>query len=138
MVYTGEIQLKSEGDTDILDITSLVCDHINLSRINKGLCNVFVPGSTGAITSIEYEAGVVQDLRSAIERLAPGDIPYQHDRAWGDGNGHSHVRAALLGPSFSVPIIDGRPQLGTWQQVVFVDFDNRPRNRTLIVQILGE
>jgi secondary thiamine-phosphate synthase enzyme len=99
---------------------------------------VFVPGSTGAVTTIEYEEGVVGDLKQAIERFAPRTIEYAHDAAWGDGNGYSHVRAAMLGPSLSIPVIDGAMTLGTWQQVVLIDFDNRPRQRRVIQQIIGE
>ncbi len=138
MVYTGEIRLQSAGECDILDITGEVSRAVEQSGVHSGLCCVFVTGSTGAITSIEYEPGVVQDLKSAIERMAPRDMTYQHDLAWRDGNGHSHVRAALMGPSYTVPILEGRMQLGTWQQIVFIDFDNRPRRRSLVVQIVGE
>jgi secondary thiamine-phosphate synthase enzyme len=99
---------------------------------------VFVPGSTAAVTTIEYEDGVLEDLRNAIERLAPRSLPYRHDARWGDGNGYAHVRAALLGPSLAVPIADGRPLLGTWQQVVLVDCDNRPRRRKVVMQVMGE
>jgi secondary thiamine-phosphate synthase enzyme len=99
---------------------------------------VFVPGSTAAVTTIEFESGVVADLKGAIDRMAPADIPYEHNARWGDGNGYSHVRAALMGPSLYVPIVDGRPSLGTWQQVVLCDFDNRPRTRRVVLQVVGE
>jgi secondary thiamine-phosphate synthase enzyme len=108
------------------------------SKIKDGLVTVFCPGSTGSITTIEYESGVLKDLQKAIEKVAPSDVPYEHDRRWGDGNGFSHVRAALMKPSLSVPLIKGRLSLGTWQQIVFIDFDNRSRNRSLLVHIIGE
>ena len=138
MVFSGEIAVATEGDTDIRDVTPEVRDLIGRSGIAAGLCTVFVPGSTGAVTSIEFEPGAVADLAAAVRRIAPPDIPYRHDLNWGDGNGYSHVRAALVGPSFTVPVQSGRPLLGTWQQIVFLDFDNRPRQRNLIVQIVGE
>jgi len=99
---------------------------------------VFCPGSTGAITTIEYESGVLQDLKDALERIAPSDISYQHDRRWEDGNGFSHVRAALMKPGLTVPLVSGRLTLGTWQQIVFIDFDNRSRHREIVVQVVGE
>jgi secondary thiamine-phosphate synthase enzyme len=108
------------------------------SGIRDGLLTVFCRGSTGAVTTIEYESGVVNDLKKAIERVAPSNITYEHDKRWGDGNGFSHVRAALMKPSLTVPVMGGRLELGTWQQLVFIDFDNRPRNREIIVQITGE
>ncbi len=138
MIFTAYINLKTQGHTDILDITQEVSNYITESGISTGLVNIFCPGSTGSITTIEFEPGVIEDLRRAIERIAPSDIPYEHNKRWGDGNGYSHVRAALLKPSLTIPIIDGQLQLGTWQQIVFIDFDNRPRKRTLIVQIIGQ
>jgi secondary thiamine-phosphate synthase enzyme len=106
--------------------------------MRNGLVTVFVPGSTAGITTIEYEPGVVEDLKKAIERLAPQNIHYDHDARWGDGNGFAHVRASLLGPSLTVPFQEGNLLVGTWQQIVLVDFDNRPRNREIIVQVTGE
>lgn len=138
MVYQGEIRTDTHGDSEIIDITDQVVDQIAQSGIRAGICTVFVPGSTGAITTIEFEPGVISDLREAIDRIAPQNIHYRHDQAWGDGNGHSHVRAALLGPSFTVPVRNGEAVLGTWQQIVFIDFDNRPRSRKLAVHVLGE
>ncbi len=111
---------------------------VESSGIADGLATVFVPGSTAGITSIEYESGAVHDLKQAIERLAPMDMHYDHDARWGDGNGFSHVRAALMGASFTVPLAGGGLQLGTWQQIVLCDFDNRSRNREIVVQIIGE
>jgi secondary thiamine-phosphate synthase enzyme len=110
---------------------------VDRSGIEDGLVTVFCPGSTGAVTSIEYESGALSDLQKAIERLAPSNIPYEHDRRWGDGNGFSHVRAALMKPSLTIPLIQGRLTLGTWQQIVFIDFDNRRRHRDVLVHVLG-
>jgi len=126
------------ADTDILDLTEDVAQILVQSGVREGQVLVFTPGSTAGITTIEFESGVVFDLEQAIERLAPRDMHYDHDARWGDGNGYSHVRAALLGPSMAVPIIDGQLQLGTWQQIVLCDFDNRPRDRRIIVQVTGE
>lgn len=137
-VINTSIALSTKGNADIIDITSQVDGIVKSSKIKNGLVAIFVPGSTGALTTIEYESGAIEDLRRAIERIAPENIEYKHNLKWGDGNGHSHVRAALLGPSIAVPIIDGKMALGTWQQIVFIDFDNRPRNRKIVVQIMGE
>ena len=131
------LSFKTSNDTDIIDITPQVSKQVEKSGLTDGHVLIFVPGSTAAITTIEYESGVVRDLKEAIERLAPMDIPYRHDARWGDGNGYAHVRAALLGPSLTVPLINGRLVLGTWQQIVLVDFDNRPRNREILVSISG-
>ncbi len=138
MVITKIAEISTQSDTDIVDITGLVAQHLAKSEIQRGAMILFVPGSTGALTTIEYESGVIQDLRDAIERLVPRDVAYAHDRRWGDGNGYSHVRAALLGPSLHIPIVDGRLSLGTWQQVVLINFDNRARRRRLIIQLMGE
>ena len=137
MVHSETISLNTKGFTDIIDITPQVSSIVEQSRIHDGLVTVFCPGSTGALTTIEYESGVIRDLQKAIERLIPSDIPYDHDRRWGDGNGFSHVRAALMKPSLTLPLIQGRLALGTWQQIVFIDFDNRGRQRKLVVQIVG-
>jgi secondary thiamine-phosphate synthase enzyme len=138
MIYSEEVSLNTKGFTDIIDLTSRVIDILNRSKIKDGLVTVFCPGSTGSVTTIEYESGVLRDLQKAIEKIVPSDIPYEHDKRWGDGNGFSHVRAALMKPSLSIPLIKGKLTLGTWQQIVFIDFDNRGRNRNLIVQIVGE
>ena len=138
MNYSETISISTKGFSDIIDITDRVDSVVGHSKIKDGLVTVFCPGSTGSITTIEYESGVLRDLQKAIEKIAPSDIPYEHDRRWGDGNGFSHVRAALMKPSLSIPIIKGRLTLGTWQQIVFIDFDNRRRERNLIVQIVGE
>ena len=126
------------ADTDIQDLTQDVAQILAQSGVSEGQVLVFTPGSTAGITTIEFESGVVFDLEQAIERLAPHDMHYDHDARWGDGNGYSHVRAALLGPSMAVPVIDGQLQLGTWQQIVLCDFENRPGERRIIVQVMGE
>ncbi|MGB6122819.1 MAG: secondary thiamine-phosphate synthase enzyme YjbQ [Bacteroidota bacterium] len=108
------------------------------SKIQEGIATLFVPGSTAGITTIEFESGAVADLRKAVERLAPENVHYDHDARWGDGNGFAHVRAALLGPSLTVPVVEGQLTLGTWQQIVLVDFDNRPRRREVMIHLLGE
>jgi secondary thiamine-phosphate synthase enzyme len=138
MIHSETISLSTKGFGDILDITHHVDAMINRSRIENGLVTVFCPGSTGAVTTIEYESGVLRDLQKAIEKIVPSDIPYEHDRRWGDGNGFSHVRAALMKPSLSIPMVKGRLALGTWQQIVFIDFDNRRRERNILVQVMGE
>lgn len=138
MVHTETISLRTKGFSDILDITPQVSAVLGRSQIKNGLVTVFCPGSTGAITTIEYESGVLKDLQKAIETIVPSHIPYEHDRRWGDGNGFSHVRAALLKPSLTIPVVNGALTLGTWQQIVFIDFDNRSRQRKLNVQVMGE
>jgi secondary thiamine-phosphate synthase enzyme len=139
MKLAYEVLLRpTTGETDIQDLTRDVARVLAQSGVNEGQVLVFTPGSTAAITTIEFENGVVSDLERAIERLAPRDMHYDHDARWGDGNGYSHVRAALLGPSLTVPVIEGQLQLGTWQQIVLCDFDNRPRERRIIVQVMGE
>jgi secondary thiamine-phosphate synthase enzyme len=138
MVITETLSLPTKGFSDIIDLTGKVETIARSSGIANGLVTVFCPGSTGAVTTIEYESGVLEDLKGAIEELAPSDRAYAHDRRWGDGNGFAHVRSALLGPSLSVPLVRGNLGLGTWQQIVFIDFDNRRRQRKILVQILGE
>jgi secondary thiamine-phosphate synthase enzyme len=138
MVKTGRISLNTRGFTDVLDITDKVASILNHSGIQNGLVTVFCSGSTGSITTIEYESGVIHDLQKAIEKIIPSNIPYEHDKRWGDGNGFSHVRAALMKPSLTIPLVKGNLTLGTWQQIVFIDFDNRGRNRNIIVQVVGE
>ncbi len=138
MIVTKTIKLQTQGFSDILNITAQVLSILEGSSISDGLICVFCPGSTGSVTTIEYESGVLHDLKKALERIAPSDIPYRHDERWGDGNGFAHVRAALMKPSLTIPLVSGRPTLGTWQQIVFIDFDNRKRHREIIVQIIGE
>ena len=137
-VRTFREQIESRGEADVTDITGLAERALQQSRLKDGILNVFVPGSTAAVTTIEFESGVIQDLRDAVDRLVPRSIPYKHDMRWGDGNGYSHVRAALLKPGLAVPFQEGRLLLGTWQQLVLIDFDNRPRSRTLLFQLVGE
>lgn len=138
MIFSETISLSTKGFSDILDITHHVDGVIDRSRIENGLVTVFCSGSTGAVTTIEFESGVLKDLQRAIERIAPSNIPYEHDKRWGDGNGFSHVRATLMKPSLTVPLIKRRLALGTWQQIVFIDFDNRKRKRNILVQVMGE
>lgn len=137
-VVTTHISVKTRGEVDIIDITENVEKAVSDSSLEKGIVTVFVPGSTGALTTIEYEPGLLHDLPVALERLAPKGIGYEHERRWHDGNGHSHVRASILGPSLTVPFNEGRLTLGTWQQIVFVELDVHPRTRELVVQIIGE
>ena len=136
-ILNSDISFKTSSDTDIIDITSHVARKVAESGLTEGQALVFVPGSTAAVTTIEYESGVMRDFKGAVERFAPIGIPYRHDAKWGDGNGFAHVRAAFLGPSLTVPLIMGRLALGTWQQIVLVDFDNEPRNRKVLVTISG-
>lgn len=138
MIFSEAISLSTKGFSDIIDITPSVTAVVEKSKIKNGTVTIFCPGSTGAVTTIEYESGVLEDLKKAIERMAPPDIPYAHDRRWGDGNGFSHVRAALIGPSLTVPFLQGDLALGTWQQIVFIDFDNRRRERNIRVMVMGE
>ncbi len=135
---TTELHLETKGEPDIIDITQEVKTHVHQSKIKSGLVTIFCIGSTGAVTTIEYEPGLLEDLPAALNRFAPKDAIYQHHLRWQDGNGHSHVRAAIIGPSLSIPIIGGDLPLGTWQQIVFLELDVRPRQRKLIVQITGE
>ena len=138
MTHTRTLQIDTEGFSDVRDLTPSVQETLRSSAIRNGIATVFVPGSTAAITTIEYEEGAVNDLKRAIERIAPRSIHYDHDARWGDGNGFAHIRASLMGPSLCVPVAGGRMLLGTWQQIVLVDFDNRPRSRDVVVHIVGE
>lgn len=135
---TKNIQLKSKGETDNIDITDHVSQAIEESSVSNGIATVFVAGSTAALTTIEYEPGLKHDFPQMLSRVAPKDIVYEHDNAWHDGNGHSHVRASLIGPSLTIPVVGGKLTLGTWQQIIFLEMDTRPRNRNVIVQMLGE
>lgn len=132
------VERPTTADTDILDLTDEVAALVAESGVAEGTVTVFTPGATAGVTAIEYESGCLNDLRRAFELLAPRDGDYEHNLRWGDGNGYSHVRAALLGPSLTVPVVEGRPLLGTWQQVVVCDFDNRPRSRRIVLQVQGE
>jgi len=138
MVITKKISLQTKGECDITDITPQVEKELGGADINSGLVTLFVAGSTAGLSTVEFEPGLVSDLQGMWERIVPRNIPYNHDRRWGDGNGYSHVRASLLGASLVVPFNDRRLTLGTWQQIVLVDFDNRPRSRQIILQIMGE
>ncbi len=137
-VTTHTLHIPTRGMTDVVNLTDRVADLVRQSALRNGIATVFVPGSTAGVTTIEFESGVLGDLKDAFARLIPQDIHYSHDARWGDGNGFSHVRASLLGPSLTVPFSKGKLLLGTWQQLVLVDFDNRSRNREVIVQIQGE
>ncbi|HIH86576.1 MAG TPA: YjbQ family protein [Methanosarcinales archaeon] len=137
-IITGYITFDTKGHSDIIDITRQVQQEIGNSGLNDGSVLIFVPGATGALTTIEYEPGLVSDLQDALERIAPQGLEYAHNLKWGDGNGHSHVRASLMSPSLTVPFVDGKMTLGTWQQIIFIDLDNRSRSRKLVVQVTGE
>ena len=136
--FMDKIPLDTQGEGDIRNITQQVQKIAQRSGIKNGLVCIFNSGSTGAVTTLEYEPGLLVDLPNALERLAPKDITYQHELRWHDGNGHSHVRASIIGPSLTVPLENGNLLLGTWQQIVFLEFDNRPRNRQVRVQVIGE
>jgi len=137
-VESQELRFRTHREGEILDITNKTQRVIESSRMRSGVAVLFVPGSTGAITTIEYEPGLLADLPVALERLAPKDASYEHEKRWHDGNGHSHVRASMIGPDLSVPFQDKKLTLGTWQQIVFLELDVRPRDRTVIVQLVGE
>jgi secondary thiamine-phosphate synthase enzyme len=137
-VFSHRERIKTKGECEVRDVTALAENALHASRFRNGILNVFVPGSTAGVTTIEFESGAIQDLRTAIERLAPNNIHYEHDKRWGDGNGYSHVRAALIKPGLAIPFQEGHLVLGTWQQIVLIDFDNRPRTRELIFQLVGE
>lgn len=136
-VATHEIKLSTKGDNDVHDITGEVASAVKESGVRNGLVAVFVPGSTAGVTAIEHEPGMVRDLQEFIDRTAPADARYHHNHG-GESNGHAHVRSAFIGPSLTVPLIDGRLGLGTWQQIVLVDFDDRPRKREVTIQVIGE
>lgn len=137
-VVTKDIILQTKGNCDILDITSQVMKKVEESGVSNGIVTLFVSGSTAGITTIEYEPKLLSDFKSMWDSVIPQNIPYEHNKTWGDGNGHSHVRASMLGASLTIPFIDKRLTLGTWQQIGFLDFDNRPRSRKMVLQIMGE
>ena len=137
-ILNNHIFVQTTGRTDIVNLTPQVEREVKESSVQNGTVTLFIPGSTASLTTIEYERGAVNDLKKAIERMVPEDIYYDHNERWGDGNGYSHVRAAMIGPSLHIPISGGKMTLGTWQQVVLLDFDNRPRERRIVVQISGE
>ena len=136
-VITKNIQIKSKSENDIIEITDDVTKTVKESKIQNGAVVVFVVGSTAAITTIEYEPGLQKDFPEMLSRLAPKDIEYAHDNTWHDGNGHSHVRASLIGPGITIPFVEGLLTLGTWQQIVLVEMDTRPRERKIIIQVIG-
>jgi secondary thiamine-phosphate synthase enzyme len=137
-VKTFSFSLNTRGDTDIHDITDQIARHVTQSGLKDGTVTIFCPSSTSALTTIEYESGALNDLRRLFDEIIPQNRDYAHNARWHDGNGHSHVRAALLGPSLTIPFVNGQLTLGTWQQVIYVDFDNRPRRRELVLQLIGE
>ncbi len=137
-VVTKDVTLQSRGNCDIIDITSEVAKNIEESGVNSGIVTLFIVGSTAGITTIEYEPNLLSDFKNMWDRVIPQNVPYEHNRTWGDGNGHSHVRASMLGASLTIPFVDKKLILGIWQQIIFVDFDNRPRSRKIAIQILGE
>ncbi len=139
MVKTETIKIKTKGNCDVVNITEQVSEVVAQSDMTEGTVTVFNVGSTAGITTTEYEPGLVNyDIKAAFEKIAPEHARYEHEETWHDDNGHAHVRASLLGPSLSVPVVDGRLTLGTWQQIILVDFDTRPRTRTVICQMVGE
>ncbi len=137
-VTCKRIQVGTQGQGEMINVTSEIAREVGNSGVNSGTVTIFIPGSTAGVTTIEYEPGLLVDMKNMWERIIPSSANYDHDKAWGDGNGHSHIRASLLGPSITVPFINKRLTLGTWQQVVIIDFDVRPRSREIILQIMGE
>lgn len=138
-VETHKINVETRGATEVVDLTPHLIETLNLTDITDGIAVLFVIGSTAGITTVEFEPGLVNhDLKACFEKIAPEDGRYQHEETWHDDNGHSHVRASLLGPSLTVPISNRKPILGTWQQIVLIDFDTRPRQRTIVIQLMGE
>ncbi len=137
MVFEDSHTLDTRGSGDIIDITEMVRESVEASGVGDGICLVFVGGSTAALTTMEYEPGLVEDMRRALNDIAPEDREYEHNERWHDGNGHSHIRAALIGPSLALPVVNGRLPLGTWQQIVLMEMDNRPRHREITVHITG-
>lgn len=137
-VQTYTLTLSTRGNADIHDITDQIASQVAQSGLKHGTATVFCPSSTSGVTTIEYESGALSDLKRLFDEIVPPNREYAHNARWGDGNGHSHVRAALLGASLTVPFVNGRLTLGTWQQIIYVDFDNRPRKRELVLQVIGE
>lgn len=137
-VITYRLSFQTRGDGHMIDISGTVRETVGKSKLAAGIVTLFVPGSTAALTTIEYESGALQDFKRLFDEIASEDRDYAHNARWGDDNGHSHVRAALLGPSLTVPFADGQLLLGTWQQIILVDFDNRPRERQVVAQVMGE
>jgi len=138
LIVTEHVDFQTKGNAEMTDMTAKVAAAVERSGLETGIAVIFVSGATGAVTTMEYEPGLVEDMLGALERIAPKEIDYAHNQRWGDGNGHSHVRASVIGPSLTVPFSEGKLLLGTWQQIVFLDLDNRPRYRRVVVQIMGE
>jgi secondary thiamine-phosphate synthase enzyme len=138
LIVTEHVDFQTKGNAEMTDLTAKVAAAVERSGLEAGVAVVFASGATGAVTTIEYEPGLVEDMKDALERIAPKEIEYAHNQRWGDGNGHSHIRASVIGPSLTVPFSEGKLMLGTWQQIVFLDMDNRPRYRRVVVQIMGE
>lgn len=137
-ISTREVLLHTKGGYDVHDITDDVMRAVDQSGLTSGTVTIFCPGTTGAVTTVEFESGMVSDLKQVLDEITPPDRDYRHHQRWGDDNGRSHIRAALIGPSLTVPFVQGKLTLGTWQQIVFCEFDTRPRERALVVQIMGE
>ncbi|MBI1388364.1 MAG: YjbQ family protein [bacterium] len=137
-IITRRIHVSTRGNADIIDLTPQIAETLAESGLKEGQLTVFAPGATAAISTVEFEPGLLKDIPEAMERLAPSDAAYHHDMTWHDGNGHSHVRATVVGPSMTVPFVEGSMTLGTWQQIILLDFDNRSRNRAIVVQLMGE
>lgn len=137
-VKTKQLSIHTRGEGDILDITRDVAEVVAKTKFKNGIVTVFVSGSTGALSTIEYEPGLLKDFPNMLERIAPKNLVYEHEKRWHDGNGHSHVRASLIGPSLTIPFVNGRLTLGIWQQIIFMELDVRSRVRNLILQIIGE
>jgi len=138
MILTERLSVSTKPDLDIVDITEQVADIVRKSNLKDGFVNIFVSGSTASVSTMEFEPNLVKDIKTALERIAPSDIPYEHHKTWGDDNGKSHVRATLMGPGITVPFQNKKLLLGTWQQIVLLDFDTSAREREIIVQIVGE
>ena len=138
VIKTDEVRLNTKGNGDIIDITSQISKCVETSKIKSGVVTVFIAGSTAGITTLEYEPGLLKDFPQIMEKLIPSNAVYHHDETWHDGNGFSHLRSAIIGTDLTIPFVDGKLSLGTWQQVVFCEFDNRPRLRKVILQIMGE
>lgn len=137
-IITKRMKIKTKGELEMVNITDEVAGVVKESNVNDGIATIFVPGSTAAVTTIEYEPGLLNDFPNMLERIAPENITYEHEQMWHDGNGHSHVRASLLGPSLTVPFTNKQLTLGTWQQIVLIELDTRSRDRSLVVQLIGE
>lgn len=135
---TKRIKLQTKGRDHVIDITGEVEKEVDKAKVKSGLATVFVPGSTASVTTIEFEPGLIKDIKTIDEKIIPSNVTYAHDATWGDANGYAHLRSSLYGPSLTVPIVNGELTLGTWQQIVLIDHDNRPRSRDVVIHILGE